>query len=365
MAIASGSAEVAAFDGCVAQVTAPQLRLVPRSAAPSVPYDTVVRVGIDENGLGPRLGPLIVTAIAARTRGKGERVVHTSPSAALSARIDDSKKLVSFSDSVLGEAWARAVSRASASSDASRGRESSPDALIHALSIDPRSTLQRPCPSDHREQCWGTEGEAFESEELQVARLSKDLDGLRKRGVDVLGAHVAIVCTERLNEGAARGVSRFQADLFAMERLILSARERYDAELDVTCGKVGGYNSYPAAFGPLGGRLYSTVEEGRARSAYRIAGLGQVAFVRDADAGHLLVALASLIGKWVRDFLTRRVTRYHRAHDPSLPEASGYHDPVTTRFVAASALKRKERGVPDVCFERGSVNREGNREALR
>jgi hypothetical protein len=189
-----------------------------------------------------------------------------------------------------------------------------------------------------------------------LAELGHDLEGLRRRGVDVLGAHVAIVCTERLNEAASRGVTRFQTDLFAMERLLLHVHERYGSEVDATCGKVGGYNRYPAAFGPLAGRLFTTVEEGQARSEYRIASLGRVAFVRDADSGHLLVSLASLVGKWVRDHLTRRVTRYHRAHDPSLPEVSGYHDPVTTRFIQASALARRERGVKDMCFERRAVS---------
>jgi hypothetical protein len=32
--------------------------------------------------------------------------------------------------------------------------------------------------------------------------------------------------------------------------------------------------------------------------------------------------------------------------------ASGYHDPVTERFVQATALSRRHRAVPDVCFER-------------
>jgi hypothetical protein len=65
--------------------------------------------------------------------------------------------------------------------------------------------------------------------------------------------------------------------------------------------------------------------------------------------------MASLVGKWVRDLLMARVTRYHRAYDPDLPDASGYHDPVTARFVAASALARKRRGIADACFERERI----------
>jgi hypothetical protein len=262
--------------------------------------------------------------------------------------------MVSFGDSVLGEAWARALC---STTDLGAGSFPCPDAVVRALAVDSSAVLEAPCPPAHRAQCWDASGEAFLADPPLVATLRADLDRLRARGVDVLGAHVAIVCTARLNDGAARGVSRFQADLFAMERLMLHARAAYGAEIEATCGKVGGYASYPPAFGPLAGRLFSTLEEGRARSEYRIADLGRVAFVRDADSGHLLVALASLVGKWVRDLLTRRVTRYHRAHDPSLPEASGYQDPVTSRFIDASALSRKQRGVPDTCFERLATHR--------
>ena len=35
-----------------------------------------------------------------------------------------------------------------------------------------------------------------------------------------------------------------------------------------------------------------------------------------------------------------------------LPNASGYHDPVTTQFVARTALARKRVQFPDDCFER-------------
>jgi ribonuclease HII len=92
--------------------------------------------------------------------------------------------------------------------------------------------------------------------------------------------------------------------------------------------------------------------EGRARSEYVIPGLGQVAFVRDADEGHILVSMASLVGKWVRDLLMSRIVRYHRETNPELPDASGYHDPVTSRFIAATRISRKRRALPDACFER-------------
>ena len=141
-----------------------------------------------------------------------------------------------------------------------------------------------------------------------------------------------------------------------MERLVIDARERYGCDVVATCGKVGGFDKYPAAFGPLNGRLHAVVSEGRARSEYSVPGVGRLAFVRDADDKHLLVSMASLVGKWARDLLMARVVRYHRAVHPDLPDASGYHDPVTTRFIDATRLSRKKRALPDECFERRALD---------
>lgn len=315
-------------------------------------------VGIDENGLGPRLGPLVVTAVAARATDEGARRVERRPRGRIAARLGDSKALVAFGDSALGEAWARAIFARV------RGRSATtPDEVVAALSLDAVEVLRAPCPGEHHAQCWSARGEAFEAEESLVASVTKDLGALERAGVDVVSAKVAIVCTSRLNEAAARGVSRFDVDLHAMERLALAARAESERDVVVTCGKVGGYDRYSDAFGPLGGRLHTAVVEGRARSEYAFPSFGRIAFVRDADAHHALVAMASLVGKWVRDLLMGRVLRYHRDVDPDLPIASGYHDPVTKRFVDASALARKRRALPDDCFERNRAAKEATSSA--
>jgi hypothetical protein len=218
--------------------------------------------------------------------------------------------------------------------------------------LDDAQTLRAPCPEGHIDQCWGLDGEAFAAEGKLVSTVERDLAKLDEQGIVVLRACCIVACVRRLNEAVARGLTRFHADLHAMERLALDARERAGADVIATCGKVGGFDRYPPAFGPMSGRLHAVAEEGRARSEYSVPGLGTISFVRDAEDKHLLVSMASLIGKWVRDLLMARIVRYHRAHAPDLPDASGYHDPVTTRFVEATRLARKRRGLPDDCFER-------------
>jgi len=309
-----------------------------------------VRVGIDENGLGPRLGPLVVTAVWAQTWGAGEQRAARRPRGGLRLRLGDSKKLAHFGDATLGEAWARAI--AARMGDAP---PAAPEPLIRALSLDAGEVLRSPCPEQHAEQCWSTADEKFAADPELVTEVERDLAKLEAQGIRVLQAACVLVCAKRLNDAAAAGLSRFDLDLHAMERLALFARDRVGCDVVATCGKVGGFDYYPPAFGPMRGWLHAVSVEGRARSEYAVPGLGRIAFVRDADESHLLVCMASLVGKWVREVLMARVVRYHRAVDPELTEASGYHDPVTARFIAASRLSREKRGLPDDCFERRAV----------
>jgi hypothetical protein len=111
-------------------------------------------------------------------------------------------------------------------------------------------------------------------------------------------------------------------------------------------------NEYSKFFGPLSGCLHAIMEQGRARSGYRFPGIGEVHFVRDADAADPLVMLASLVGKWVRELLMATIARHYAPDAPVEERPSGYHDPMTARFVEASALLRKQRAIPEVCFER-------------
>jgi hypothetical protein len=306
--------------------------------------------------MGPRLGPLIVTSVLATADEPGAKLVTSRPRGAVAKRIGDSKKLVTFDDSALGEAWARAiVLRAGGAARAPR----TPAELLKAVALDAEATLQAPCPSHHVDLCWSTDSETFAATDEMVADCTKDLDRLAAKGVVVRRARVAIVCTKLLNDAVDRGLSRFDVDLHTMERLTIDARDHAGDEVYALCGKVGGFDFYADRFGPLAGYLHTMLLESRARSEYQVPGVGRLAFVRDGDDTHLIIGLASLVGKWARDHLMRRVVRYHRTHGGrrggDLVEASGYHDPVTTQFILATALTRKKRRIEPTCFERAAL----------
>jgi ribonuclease HII len=309
------------------------------------------RIGADENGLGPRLGPMVVTAVLARTERGGAALAGKKARGALSERLGDSKQMIAHGDVALGEAWARALVKRGAGRPGTR-EATTPDELVHALFADDRATLRAPCPTQVEAQCWSAEGEGFLASDELVAAVEGDLARLESKGLSMIAARSVILCPLRMNEGAAAGKNRFVLDLHAMERLILALREIAGDEVLAICGKVGGFGKYAPSFGPLSGRLHSVLEEGRARSAYHFPGLGEIAFVRDGDDSDLCVAMASMVGKYLREVLMARVVRFYRDEQPELPDASGYHDPVTARFVAATALVREKRKVPERCFER-------------
>jgi hypothetical protein len=292
---------------------------------------------------------MVVTSVTASVDERGAEIVRTRTRGTLAKRIGDSKKLVAFGDSDLGQTWARAIAlRANT-------RARTPAELLEAIALDSPEFLRAPCPSHHVELCWNTDDERFDGDDEAVSLLARDLDKLERKGVRIERVRVANVCTQRLNDAVAKGISRFELDLHTMERLILDARERMGEDVYALCGKVGGFDYYAKHFGPLGGRLHTALIEGRARSEYLVQGVGRLAFVRDADDTHMLIGLASLVGKWVRDHMMRRIVRYHRIDGTELPAASGYHDPVTTRFIRATELIRRERNVHPSCFERNSL----------
>ena len=308
--------------------------------APSL-AGTAWRVGADENGLGARLGPLVVTAVLAEASTEGLALLGRAPRGKIRADLGDSKRLLSHADVALGEAWARVLTGE---------RSESPRQLFEHLSLEEVGSLQKDCPSHITQQCWGVDGEAFETDGALLARIRGHVETFRRKGVEVRRVLVASTCTQRLNRARQDGYNRFVSDLHAMESLVLGLRAGLDRDLVAVCGKVGGMTDYERFFGPLSGRLRSTLVQSRARSAYYFPGVGEIHFVQDADAKNPLVMLASLVGKYVRELLMARISRFHA--DGTDDRVSGYHDPRTSAWVKATLGRRRSLRILDDCFER-------------
>jgi ribonuclease HII len=302
--------------------------------------------GVDENGLGALLGPLVVT-IAHAQGSRSALAALNAPSKSARTVLFDSKALVSFRNSSLGEAWARAL----------YPHAESVDELLHTVLRDSLAQQQAPCPrppgapNSIVAQCFRLQ-EPFAASAQQVDACAEAYARFRSTGIERIDVRSAVVCNNVLNAARAEGRSRFQTNLNTMEKLLDWAGTRAAGNLDAVCGKVGGYNVYPPAFSLLQGRVTKVHEEGRAQSVYSIANVGRVNFARDADAQFQLVSLASLVGKWLRDHWMRRIIAHHQASSTGAPSASGYHDVTTKRFVQLTSKSRTAKEFPDACFLR-------------
>ena len=295
-----------------------------------------------------------MTAVLARVNEQGRRTLSRKLPRAIRADLDDSKRLLSHTDVALGEAWARVLAHEG-------GPATSPTELFERLSLEGSDKLQKPCAAHVAGQCWNDRGEAFRAEPEIIERVTQHRRALAERGVELLTVRSSVLCTKQLNDAKGRGTNRFVADLNAMEALVLELRAHAGADVEAVCGKVGGIAEYSKFFGPLSGRLHAIMGEGRARSGYRFPGLGEIHFVRDADAADPLVSLSSLIGKYVRELFMSRIGQHYEPRTELTADGvdeneerrpSGYHDPVTAGFVLRSALLRRKRKIPDHCFER-------------
>lgn len=304
----------------------------------------MIVVGVDENGLGPLLGPLVTTAVSLElSRYSPER--HGALGRELG--IDDSKATSGFGQMAVAEGIALALIEALV------GREvRDVDALFAELLLDPLDALRKPCPSGSLAQCWATPIElpCFGGD---VSSGHATLRSLRRASVRVVRARSAVACTGTLNARLRHGQSRVEVDLELMERLVLDARAALDGgELRAICGMVGGIRNYPEKMRHLPRRGLTPVRALGGTLAYEVSGVGHVRFEIDADARHLPVALASMLGKYVRELWMERQNRFYRQRDPSLREVSGYHDPITQAFIVASAPLRRALGIDEACFAR-------------
>ncbi|MBK7402926.1 MAG: hypothetical protein IPJ34_43550 [Myxococcales bacterium] len=329
---------------------APKPSEIPQGTRPPLP-GARVHFGIDENGLGPVLGPLVVTGVALAGAVRPRT---------LGPLVGDSKALVAHGDVALGEAWARVLLEALGKPPARPA-----DVLAH-VSLDDPEILRGPCPkgrptkdphSAPSAMCYPPdESEAFVASDVLLAEVRAALAAFPARPVAL---RAAFVCANRYNAAVDAGRNKLVLDLHEMERIALAMRTDADLEgnalFDAVCGKVGGIGKYSGYFGPLGGHLHAIEQEAHGASVYRFPGLGRFAFVVDADAQDPLVGLASLVGKYLRELGMGRIVKWLRAQSgEDLAEASGYRDPVTKQFIEATALVRRRRGVPDRCFVRNT-----------
>ncbi|KPK13743.1 MAG: hypothetical protein AMJ62_14520 [Myxococcales bacterium SG8_38] len=303
-------------------------------------------LGVDENGLGPVLGPLVATSVTLEIP-RYERSALCQRG--LSLGLTDSKESGGFGQMQFAESVALALLARLGEGPA----PGSADAVLDRVFRDGRPRLRACCPDDPTaEQCWAVD--------LPVPAFGGDADAgqalldklIGRSSLRILDVRSRVACAGMLNAERAAGKHKFDVDFDLFEDLIASAHLVHGAPLLALCGMIGGIRDYAPRFSRFDRARIETVPGRHGQRRYAIQGVGEIRFEIDADVRHLPVALASIVGKYVREISMRRIGEFYRRGDPELTLASGYRDPVTKRFIEATALLRKRFGIAQECFRR-------------
>ncbi|MBI3268866.1 MAG: hypothetical protein HYZ53_07575 [Planctomycetes bacterium] len=243
--------------------------------------------------------------------------------------------------------------------------------LFASLSVYSREDLRRPCPASAAPKCWTPALDlpiwdraapvraAAASEapaDLPPTALSEALRReLAEAGLELLDLRTALCCPGVLNERLGSGTypTKFALEFAMIEDLLAWVHPRVGEEVDYVCGRLGGTrDAYPRMFGALSRFPCTAWDCGPRRTRYRFAGLGQVTFEESAEDAHLPVALASMVGKYVREGFVRRENLFFTGLVPGLRPTSGYCNGVTEAFVRGTEEVRRDLGIPDGCFLR-------------
>lgn len=302
-------------------------------------------MGVDENGLGPRLGPLVATSV----------VLEASryPRAALCKRglglgLTDSKETGGFGRMAFTESVALALVERGAARLPTSG-----DALLDCIAPASRPRLRACCPDDATAgQCWSVDPSLpmFGGRVADGRRLLDQLIG--RSNLRIVDVQSRVACAGLLNARLSEGINKLAIDLELFEDLIATVFVRHGSPLLVLCGMIGGIRDYASRFSRFDSNRVEALANRQGQRRYAVDGLGELRFEVDADARHLPVALASIVGKYVREVCMHRIGEFYRSDLPGLALVSGYHDPVTTRFIEATEDSRRRLGIASDCFRR-------------
>jgi ribonuclease HII len=302
-------------------------------------------MGVDENGLGPRLGPLVATSVVLETRRYARAALCER---GLALGLTDSKEAGGFGRMGFTESVALALLKRGGA-----GCPGSADGLLDRVSPGSRQRLRSCCPNDPTaDQCWTVDLPlpVFGGDESYGEALLDRLVG--RSSLRVVDVQSRVACAGELNTKLAAGKNKLAVDLELFEDLISFARVRHGSPLLAVCGMIGGIRDYASRLSRFEDHRVEPLGSRRGQRRYMVDDVGEVRFEVDADARHLPVALASIVGKYVREICMRRIGEFYRQGDPGLKLASGYHDPVTTRFIEATESSRRQLGIAPNCFRR-------------
>jgi ribonuclease HII len=300
-------------------------------------------VGVDEAGYGPNLGPLVMTAVACRVPDP----LHGADlwqvlKAVVRRESDRADERLLIADSKVVHAGPH-------------GLEALAVGVLTPLSpglgedLSFRDYLTWLCPNSGTD----LDGEPWYTglTPLPIFSGQPFVDECRMTDLDWGHARTVIVSPARFNQIVERWDTKGAVLGEALTELIgwVWNLPGHDA-MALTADKHGGRNTYASMLQdavPEG--MIIVDREGMQRSSYRLLGgprLMSFTFQPRADAEHFLVALASMVSKYVRELLMGEFNAYWQERVPGLKPTAGYPNDAR-RFFEAIRPKILELGLAE------------------
>jgi len=292
-----------------------------------------VVAGIDEAGLGPVLGPLVVSTTAFYVPDdRADEPMWDLLAAAVSRRrsrrhtkiaIADSKKLYSRKRANALEHLERAALAAVAT------RKKLPASLGKLLAITAPGAggkaeeypwyagLDVPLPDSISETDAALAGNSF----------SAALDGA---GAKLATMRCEPIFTGEFNRLVAATNNKSVVAFDVTARLVMHLWTKYGTSgLRIHVDRQGGRTRYlPALQRIFHGGQFKILDESDTRSAYRVSGTTramEISFTTGAEDRHLPVALASMVSKYIRELCMGMLNAFWAQHVDGLVPTAGYY----------------------------------------
>ncbi len=317
------------------------------------------KVGTDEAGYGPNLGPLVVTGTLWKTQGRDDDLYQLLAPCVVGRpprRKDDASIAIADSKVVYRSKSIRHLEK-SVLTVISLVFGTVPRTLRELTGLVKSDSTDR-----FFDDVFWLAGDNADKMQLPLECTLDDIEISADRfltqcessGVALLAIDTEVVMPEDFNESIARQGNKANVLSGRTMEVVQRLLARCDGEISVDCDKHGGRSRYKYLI-----EHYLTecpveiAQESASQSAYRWAGeqlKAEIRFTAKGE-GQLAVALASMVSKYLREVYMRSWNAYWIGHQADLKPTKGYPEDAK-RFRIDIEQTRKKLGISHEQFWR-------------